>query len=153
MNLPTSTSAITNEPSITPSQASYTNELFSLPFMSQSNPPTSSSNNFQLVINNALDTYKKRTKKDLRSHPLATQLQSSKSPSEILDVLQEQVQGLNQSLRRDERWTRWLGPTVNVLYALSGTLGQGVSVVWLRTRHCLRSALSYLSGRYFHLQR
>jgi hypothetical protein len=106
-----------------------------LPFMSQSNPmaSSSSSSNFQLIINNALDLYKKRTKNDLVSHPLAAQLQFSKSPSQILAVLQQQVQGLDQSKRSDERWTRWVDPTVNVLYTLSETLGEGVGLVRLRT--------------------
>jgi hypothetical protein len=93
----------------------------------------SSSSNFQLIINNALDKYKKRTKNDLLVHPLAAQLQSCDSPSAILVVLQQQVQGLDQSRNSDERWSRWLDPTVNVLYALSATIGAGVSLVCLRT--------------------
>ena len=109
-----------------------------LPFMSHahSQPTASSSHNqasnFQLIINNALDAYKKRTKNDLLAHPLVTELQSCNSPSTILAVLQQQLQGLDQS-RRDERWTRWLDPTVNVLYTFSGTLGEGVGLVRLRT--------------------
>src|ERR1700733_14945970 len=95
--------------------------------------PTASSSNFQLIINNALDSYKRRTKNDLRSHPLAAPLQFSKSPSEILAVLQEQVQGLGQSQRNDDRWTRWLDPTVNVLFTFSAALGEGVGLVRLRT--------------------
>jgi hypothetical protein len=35
---------------------------------------SSSSSNFQLIINNALDQYKKRTKDDLVAHPLTAQL-------------------------------------------------------------------------------
>ena len=107
--------------------------------MSQAHPTASSSHtgnqasNFQLIINNALDAYKKRTKNDLLAHPLVTELQSCNSPSTIIAVLQQQVQGLDQSRRSDKRWTRWLDPTVNVLYALSGILGEGVSLVRLRT--------------------
>jgi hypothetical protein len=91
--------------------------------------------NFHIIINNALDTYKKRTKNDLLAHPLVTELQSCNSPSTILAVLQQQLhwQGLDKSRRSDDRWTRWLGPTVNVLYTLSGTLGEGVGLVWLGT--------------------
>ena len=93
----------------------------------------SSSSNFQLIINDALDEYKKPTKKDLRDHPLATQVQSCNSPSAILSVLHQQVQGLDQSRMRDDRWTRWLDPTVNVLFNLSATLGEGVGLVCVRT--------------------
>ena len=94
-----------------------------------SSSSTSSSSNFQLIINNALDKYKKCTKNDLRAHPLAAQLQSCDSPGAILVVLQEQVQVLDQSRSTDERWTKWLDPTVNVLYAFSSILGSGVSLV------------------------
>ena len=90
---------------------------------------SSSSSNFQLIINNALDAYKKRTKNDLLAHPLASKLQSCNTPSAILAVLQQQIQGLDQSRSSDDRWTRWLDPTVNVLFALSATLGEGVGLV------------------------
>jgi hypothetical protein len=93
---------------------------------------SSSSPNFQLIINNALDKYKKRTKRDLLAHPLAAQLQSCESSSAILAILQQQVQGLDQSRNNDERWSRWLDPTINILYALSSTLGTGVGLVCLR---------------------
>ena len=102
----------------------------SLPFMSHAQPASSSSN-FQLIINNALDKYKKRTKNDLVVHPLAAQLQSCNSPSSILAVLHQQVQGLDQSRSSDERWSRWLDPTVTVLHTLSSTLGDVVGLVCL----------------------
>ena len=105
--------------------------------MSHSHPTASSSSsqasNFQLILINALDEYKKRTKKDLLKHPLVTELQSCNSPSAILAVLQQQFQGLDQSRRNDERWTRWLDPTVNVLFTLSGALGEGVGLVRFRS--------------------
>ena len=97
--------------------------------MSHSHPTSSSSNNFQLVINNALKAYEKRTKRDLLAHPLATQLQDCNSPADILAVLHQQVQGINQSRSSEDRWTNWLDPTVNILYTLSDTLGEGVSLV------------------------
>ena len=100
--------------------------------MSHTHPTASSSTqarNFQLIINSALDAYKKRTKNDLLAHPLFTELESCSSPSAILAVLEQQLQGLDQSRRSDHRWTRWLDPTVHVLYTLSGTLGGGVSLV------------------------
>jgi hypothetical protein len=94
---------------------------------------STSSSNFQLVINNALKAYEKRTKNDLLAHPLASQLLSCDSPGDIIAVLQQQVQGLDQSQSSDDRWTKWVDPTVNILYALSGTLGEGVGLVSLLT--------------------
>ena len=102
-----------------------------LGLMSHTNPTSASSSNFQLIFDNALKAYGKRTKNDLLTHPLAAQLQNCNSPSNILDVLQQQVQDLDRSQRRNERWTRWLDPTVNVLYAFSDTLGDGVALVCL----------------------
>jgi hypothetical protein len=103
--------------------------------MSNSHPiPTASSpSNFQLIFNNALKAYEKRTKNDLLAHPLAVELQDCNSPRKILAVLHRQVQGLDQSLRSDDRWTKWLDPTVNVLHMLSETLGEGIGLVSLKT--------------------
>ena len=101
--------------------------------MSHAQPTVSSSSNFELIINNALEKYKKRTKNDLITHPLAAQLQSCDSPNAILAVLQQQVQGLDQSRSSDERLSRWLDPTVNDIYVLSSTIAAGVSLVCLRT--------------------
>ena len=95
----------------------------------QATASSSSSPSFQLIINNALDKYKKRTKTDLIKHPLAAQIQSCDSPSAILAVLQQLVQGLDQSRSSDERWSKWLDPTVNVVYVLSSSLAAGVSLV------------------------
>ena len=99
--------------------------------MSHSHLTAASTSNSQLIFNNALKAYEKRTKKDLLAHPLAAQLQACNSPGDILSILQQQAQGLDRSQSSD-RWTKWLDPTVNVLYALSGTLGEGVGLVSLR---------------------
>jgi len=99
--------------------------------MSHSHSSNASSSNFQLILNNALKAYKKRTKKDLLAHPLATQLQSCNSPTAVLALLQQQVLGSDLSRSGDDRWTKWLDPTVNVLFALSVTVGEAVGLVCL----------------------
>jgi hypothetical protein len=45
----------------------------------------------------------------------------------ILAIIQEQVRGLDQSQRGDERWSKWLDPIVNVLFAFFSTIGQVLS--------------------------
>ena len=67
-------------------------------------------------------------RKDLRTHPLMTQLQACNSPTDILAVLLNQVQ---QVERGDDKLTRWLSPTVNVLYAFAGVLNASVGSVSL----------------------
>jgi hypothetical protein len=93
-------------------------------------PSTStSSSNFASIFNAALESYKRKTKKDLTSHPLLPRLQSCDSPEAILIVLREQIPAFNQSQYGDDRLTKWVSPTVNVLYAFSATVGQGVGIV------------------------
>ncbi len=101
--------------------------------MSHAHSTPTSFPNFQLIFNNTLKAYEKRTKKDLLAHPLAAQLQACDSPGAILTILHQQVQELDQSGSSDGRWTKWLDPIVNVLYAFSSALGEGVGLVCLVT--------------------
>ncbi|KAH9044059.1 hypothetical protein EDB83DRAFT_2406865 [Lactarius deliciosus] len=96
-------------------------------------PSTSTSSvpsNFQSIFDAALKAYKKKTKNDLLAHPLAAQLQACNSPADILSILQDKVEELDQSRSADERLSRWLNPTINVLFALSATLGEGIGLVF-----------------------
>lgn len=87
------------------------------------------STDFESIFGAALEAYKKHTKSDISSHPLAVQLQSCDSPSAILAVLQAQVQAFDQSRSGNEGLTKWLDPTVNVLCAFSAALGNGIGLV------------------------
>ncbi|KAH9060245.1 hypothetical protein EDB87DRAFT_1683762 [Lactarius vividus] len=98
--------------------------------MSQTTSTAAASSGFQLIFNAALKSYKKQTNKDLITHPLASQLQSCDSTSAILAVLQEQVRQFDQAHSGDERFTKWLIPTVNVLYAFSAAVSEGVGLVF-----------------------
>jgi len=92
--------------------------------------PSSSTPNFQPIFEKALGDYKKKTGKDLTAHPLAAELDACASPQAILTVLEGKATELNQSQNGDQRLTKWLDPTVNILGALSATLGQGVGLVF-----------------------
>ena len=99
--------------------------------MSQS-PSTSTStsaSNFRTIFVAAMNAYEKKTKTDLLTHPLATQLQSCNFSSDILAVLHDKVNELDESRSHNERLSSWLGPTINVVYAFSATLGQGIGLV------------------------
>ncbi|KAI9438083.1 hypothetical protein H4582DRAFT_2098859 [Lactarius indigo] len=102
--------------------------------MSQTTSTTSASSRFQDIFNAALKSYQKQTKKDLIAHPLASRLQSCDSTldstSAILAVLQDQIQEFDQAHSGDERLTKWLIPTLNVLYAFSAAVSEGVSLVF-----------------------
>ncbi|KAH9990331.1 hypothetical protein BJV77DRAFT_963440 [Russula vinacea] len=83
----------------------------------------SSPSKLQLVFDNALRAYEGETKIYLLAHPLAARLQSCDSPSAILALLREHVRD------GDDRQTRWLDPTVNVINAHSMVLGERVNLV------------------------
>jgi hypothetical protein len=83
----------------------------------------------QPIFDEALNEYKKKTGRELATHPLAEEIKGCDTPEAILVVLQGKANELNQSQNGDERLTKWLAPTVNVLNALSSTLGVGVGTV------------------------
>jgi len=107
--------------------------------MSQASSTATSSTNFETIFRTALTAYKKQTKQDITSHPLLAQLQSCDSPSAILVVLRAQIQ-LIDSQNADDKLTKWLDPTVNVLYAFSATLGNGIGLVRCDTSNCSKPA-------------
>ncbi|KAI9438143.1 hypothetical protein H4582DRAFT_2076752 [Lactarius indigo] len=98
--------------------------------MSQTTSAAAASERFQDIFNAALKSYQKQTKKDLIAHPLASQLQSCDSTSAILAVLQGQIREFDQAHSGDERLTKWLIPTVNVLLAFSAAVSEGVGLVF-----------------------
>ena len=102
--------------------------------MSQMASTSTASSRFQVIFNDALKLYQKQTKKDLTTHPLASQLQSCNSTTAIIAVLQGQVREFDEACSDDERLTKWLNPTVNVLCAFSAAVSGGVSLVSLNTR-------------------
>ena len=95
--------------------------------MSQAYPMPSP--DFQLIFDNALKTCEKRTGCRLLTFPLAAHLQTCDSPTAILNVLHQRVQAPHQSQRAYERLTKWLNPTVNVIFAFSADPGEGASMV------------------------
>src|ERR1700761_8361023 len=108
--------------------------------MSQSPSTPKSSSHFRTIFVAAINAYEKKTKTDLLTHPLATQIQSCNSSSDILAMLHDKANELDESRTHNERLSSWLGPTINVLYAFSATLGQGVGLVsfsWLTNRRLI----------------
>ena len=96
--------------------------------MSQTPIATTSSSNYQSIFDNAVEAYKKKTKNDLRSHPLLDKLQNCDSPNAVLSILYEQIPGFDQSCGTDNNLTKWLNPTVNVLCTFSGVIGGGIGL-------------------------
>jgi hypothetical protein len=82
--------------------------------MSQNPPKTTSNLTYDLVFENALKAYKKKTGKDLASDPLLHRLETCNSPDGVLGTLREQVPDSDQPGTRNDRLMNWLDPTVNI---------------------------------------
>jgi hypothetical protein len=100
--------------------------------LAQSLPEAASPSTHQSIFDGALEVYKRKTGRDLSSHPLLRRLETCHSPDAILDVLQTQVLGPHQSRNSGDKLTRCLNPTVNAFNSFSATIGGGISLVSLR---------------------
>ncbi len=90
-----------------------------------SSPQTSiPPSNFKPILDATLSEYKKKTGKELLDHPIATELQRCDTVDAVLAILQDQA-GAFQQLEDDQRLMKWIGPLAQVLFAFSGTLGEG----------------------------
>jgi hypothetical protein len=81
---------------------------------------------YSYIFNEALGSYKKRTGKDLASDPLLCRFETCRSPDDVFAIFRELILGSDQSRNSSGKLKKWLDPTVNVLYTLSVTIGQGL---------------------------
>jgi hypothetical protein len=107
----------------------YVTLIMTTRIMSQTPPMATSSSNYQSIFDNALESYKKRTGKDLASDPILRRLETCHSPDDVLVILRGLILECDQSRSSNSNLTKWLNPTVNVLYTLSTTIGEGVGLV------------------------
>ena len=84
---------------------------------------------FTSFFNTALQSYQRKTKKDLASHPLLPRFQSCDSAEAILFIFREQISAFDKT---EVGFTKWVIPTVKVLHAFSDVLGQAVGLVNIR---------------------
>jgi hypothetical protein len=90
---------------------------------------TDPSERFRSIFDKALKEYTKKTEENFLSLPLFRDINACDSHEDILNKLRDPNLGFNHS---DDSLSKWLIPTVKVLYALSATLGKVVSPVRLR---------------------
>lgn len=89
--------------------------------------------NFTAIFDAALDEYKSLTGQDLPSHPFASAFENSNSPNSVLDVFRKQAQIFDKFRKGDDKLMAWLTPIVNILFTLSGTLGEGIGLVSIQS--------------------
>ena len=86
------------------------------------------SSNFQLIVK-ALADYAKLTGVDLTRNSFSEKIEHSVSPKAILELLQERENAFKKYRDGNRRLLTCLTPAVTVLHALSGILGEAVSLV------------------------
>ena len=91
--------------------------------------PSRPNGNFAAIFQAALNEYEKVTRKPLRTHPFATQLDSCDGPQAISNVFQSQSQAFNKFHNGDGTLMAYLGPTVDILFTFSEILGEGIGLV------------------------
>jgi hypothetical protein len=99
--------------------------------MSHSPPEAAPRSKYEEIFEEALEAYKKKTGKDLKSDPMLRTLEVCKSPNETLSELRRKIPRINQSENSDNRLTNWVNPVVNVLYIYAQTFGGVVGLVSL----------------------
>ncbi|KAH9959981.1 hypothetical protein BC827DRAFT_427812 [Russula dissimulans] len=83
---------------------------------------TISPSTFQLILGALID-YSEKTGVNLANNPFADQLQLSKSPNGILQLLQERENAFKQYRNRNRTLISCLSPAVKVLHAFSPAIG------------------------------
>jgi hypothetical protein len=97
--------------------------------MSSTAQATSSTSNFQFIIDAALADYTKITGTDLSETPFAAAIQQSNSPESILHLLHEREKAFEEYRDGNRKLIACLTPAVKVFQALSGILGEAVNQV------------------------
>jgi len=119
----------------------------SITTMSQNSPQTRSSSNYDIIFDNALKAFKKKTGKDLTSDPLLQRLETCNSPDVVLGALREQIPDSDQPGTRNDRLINWLDPTVNVLLNFSDTISGAVGLAYPPGRIIITGINSLLSEK------
>jgi hypothetical protein len=88
-----------------------------------------STDNFTAIFSAASDKYLRVTGKRLDTHPFAAQLDTCHNPEAVSNLLRTQAHAFSKFHKGDEKLMAWLNPTVNILFAFSGTLGEGIGLV------------------------
>src|SRR5712671_7144675 len=99
--------------------------------MAPSHYNDASSPTFQSIFDAALDEYKKKTDRHLRTHPLAAELDHCNSHDAILLVFQKQADALGQARKSNKTLIDFLNPIIHVLQMFSESVAKSVGIVSL----------------------
>ena len=96
--------------------------------MSSTGQATYPTDNVQLIIN-ALADYARETGIDLSKNPFAAKLEQSRSPDDILQLLEEREKAFKEYRDGKRGLINCLNPAVKVLHRFSGILGEAAGLV------------------------
>ena len=100
--------------------------------ISTSNQTRDPSAIFTAIFEAASNEYKTLTGQDLRTHPLATELErNNDSPDSIMGVFRKQAQALDKFRKGDDKLMKSLTPIVHILFTFSTTAGADIGLVGL----------------------
>ena len=97
--------------------------------------------NLPAIIDAALDEYTKQTGINLTQNPFSHKIHHSDSPDDIQGLFQEREKEFTEYRDGNRNLINCLKPVVQVLHALSGVLGAGISIVSLTSFISPRSYL------------
>ena len=125
-----------------------------LPCLMSSTTSTTTSPSFPQLIIDALDNYTKQTGIDLTTNPFSDKLQLSDFPDGIMELFQERAGAFKECGDGNRKLVNSLQPTVQIIHALSGTLGEAISLVsCMCFIHSVRLFDDYLYRSHFHQQK
>ena len=99
--------------------------------MSWTTSTATSSSNFRLIIDAALDEYTEQTGIDLTQNlnPFAHKIQHSDSPEVVLELFQERANEFKEYRNRNRKLINILKPVVQLLHGFSDILGEAITLV------------------------
>ena len=90
---------------------------------------TTSSSNFEFILDAALDSYTKQTGIDLTKHSSADKLQNIHSPEDVIQLLLERETAFKDYRDKYHKLIDSLRPFVQVVHAFSGSVGEAAGLV------------------------
>ena len=114
--------------------------------MSSLSQKPESSSHFKSILDAALSEYKSKTGNELTNNSLAKEIQGCESAEAVLDIIQREAKAFDKFRDGDKGLMKWIGPSVDVLYTISATLGQGVGTVRIMKRFAITGAYNVVAG-------
>lgn len=87
---------------------------------------------FQVILDKALADYREQIGVELDKHSFADELRGCDSPDDVLKLLDDKANTFKVYRDGNRKLFDWLTPVVQVIHALSGVLGEAVSLTQMR---------------------